>query len=109
MFIFCFSLLFGSTIAFAGSSQLLSYDGKNIRSKETVNSFELNSETTFTVNHTQTLNSTYVPRESQCKMETKLQRKGFVFYSDTGDTKTVTGTGGFTSTLKKSGDTPSIF
>ena len=90
--LFCIILLASTTVAFAGSTTtLLTYEGFGIRSKKSAQNFELNGETKITVNHDQTVNAAYLPRESYCSMTVSLQKKGVLVYSDTGDEFTLYG------------------
>lgn len=100
-FLFCMILLASTTIVFAGSTTLLTYEGFGIRSKKSVQNFELTQTTSITVNHNQTVNTAYSPRESSCSMKVSLQRKGVLVYSDTGDEFTLYGSNSTVRTWSK--------
>lgn len=108
-FLLCFILLASTVVAFAASTELLSYNGKGIRSKASVNNFKLTKETTITIDHNQTVNPAYQMRESYCSMEVSLQKKGTIFYSNTGDSVTTYGSGGFTRSYTKSAGTYRLY
>lgn len=108
-FLLCFILLASTVVAFAASAELLSYNGTGIRSKASVNNFKLTKETTITIDHNQTVNPAYQMREPYCSMTVSLQKKGTFFYSDTGDSVTTEGSGGFVKSYKKSSGTYRLY
>ncbi len=80
----------------------MSYEGKGIRAKESVQTFELTKETKITIDHDQTISPSYAPRESVSSMTVILQKKGVIFYSDTGDSVKTYSSGGFIRSYTKS-------
>lgn len=108
-FLLCFILLASTFVAFAASTELLSYNGTGIRSKASVQNFKLTKETTITINHNQTVNPAYQMREPYCSMKVSLQKKGTIFYSDTGDSVTTYGSGGFKRSYTKSSGTYRLY
>ncbi len=108
-FLLCFILLASTTVAFAASTPLMSYNGKEIRAKASVNNFKLTNQTTFTIDHNQTINAAYKARESSCSMTVKLQKKGTIVYSDTGDSVKTYGTDGFRKSYTKSSGTYRLY
>lgn len=64
-----------TTVVFAASTTLMSYEGKGIRAKESVQTFELTKETKITIDHDQTISPSYAPRESVSSMTVILQKK----------------------------------
>ena len=79
----------------------MTYEGFGIRSKKSAQNIELNAETSITVNHDQTVNTAYLPRESSCSMTVSLQKKGLLVYSDTGDEFTLYGSNSTVKTWNK--------
>lgn len=100
-FLFCIILLASTTVAFAGSTTLITYAGSGIRSKKSVQNFELTESTKITVHHQQEVNPAYLPRENYCSMRVSLQKKGTLFYSDTGDEFTLYGSNSTTKSWTK--------
>lgn len=54
-FLLCFILLTSTTVVFAGSTNLMSYSGKGICAKASVQNFELTKDTKITIDHNQTV------------------------------------------------------
>lgn len=108
-FLLCFILLVSTTVAFAASTTLMSYEGTGIRAKASVQNFQLTKETKITINHDQTISPAYAPRESVSSMTVKLQKKGTIFYSDTGDSVKTYGSGGFIKSYTKSSGTYRLY
>lgn len=100
-FLFCIILLASTTVAFAGSTTLMTYEGIGIRSKKSVQNFELTKTTSITIDHNQTVNAAYQHRKDYCSMTVSLQKKGTIFYSDTGDEFTIYSDGGTIKTWSK--------
>ncbi len=74
-FLLCFILLTSTTVAFAASTTLMTYNGTEIRAKASVQNFKLTNQTTITIDHNQTIDAAYKARESSCSMTVKLQKK----------------------------------
>lgn len=108
-FLLCFILLASTTVAFAASTTLMSYNGTGIRAKASVQNFKLTNQSTITIDHKQTIDPAYKARESSCSMTVKLQRKGTVVYSDTGDSVKTYGSGGFKKSYTKSSGTYRLY
>lgn len=106
--ILCFILLAGTITAFAASTQLMSYNGTGIMAKASVSNFTLSKETTITINHNQSLNPAYA-KYKDAYLDVKLQKKGVLVYSDTGDTKTCKGGAGFKQSYTKSKGTYRLY
>lgn len=105
---FC-AVLISSTTILAASSTLLSYNGEGIRSRPSVSSFNLSTNTTITLNHNQKLLPQYQHYSNSAKMTVSLQKKGGLVYNNTGDT--LVGYGDFSSrkTMTKSSGTYRLY
>lgn len=108
-FLLCFILLTSTTVAFAASTTLMSYEGTGIRAKASVQNFKLTNETTITIDHHQTIDPAYKMRESYCSMTVMLQKKGTIKYNDTGDSVKTYGSGGFRRSYTKSSGTYRLY
>ena len=77
---------------FAGSTLLMSYDGTGIRSKDSVQNFQLTSSTNITLKHkTTAVSDIGIMDPKKCELIISLLKKGTLFYSATGNTLTVYG------------------
>lgn len=108
-FLLCFILLKSTTVAFAASTTLMTYNGTEIRAKASVQNFKLTNQTTITIDHNQTIDAAYKARESSCSMTVKLQKKGTIKYNDTGDSVKTYGSGGFRKSYTKSSGTYRLY
>ena len=102
-FLLCFILLTSTTVAFAASTTLMTYNGTEIRAKASVQNFKLTNQTTITIDHNQTIDAAYKARESSCSMTVKLQKKELLNIMIT------YGSGGFRKSYTKSSGTYRLY
>lgn len=85
---FC-ALFLCTTLAFAASTTLMTYNGTGIRDKNSVSNFTLSSRSSFTVRHRTTSFETSVPVDMSVTIS--LLRKNGLSYNKTGDSFNVYG------------------
>lgn len=82
-----------STISvFAASTTLMTYDGTEIRNKQSVSTFKLSGTSKITLNHKTTKwTGKGDLANNECKITINLLKKGSIGYSETGDVVTYIG------------------
>lgn len=81
-----------STVSAFAATTLMTYNGTEIRNKDSVNTFSLSGTTTITLNHKTTAwTGKGDLSNNECKITINLLKKGTIGYSDTGDSVTYVG------------------
>lgn len=102
----CFAIFFCTSVAFAASTTLMSYNGIGIRDKDSVEKFTLGKSTTIHLEHETTAVEYNGPNEdSACELKVSLMKKNTLSYTETGDEIKTTGIQSKTATWTKAAGT----
>lgn len=90
-FIVCLMVFFSTTFAFAATN-LMTYNGRGIRDKDSVETFVLSQSTTITLEHSTTgVTDNGTQPNEKCQLLVSLMKKGTFSYAETGDEIRTTG------------------
>ncbi len=104
--VLCITVIFSTSVVFASTTTLMSYSGRGIRDKDSVETFSLSKNTTIHLEHKTTgVQYNGAQPDSKCSLQIALLKKGTFSYAATGDEVYMTGLGAKNTAWTKSSGT----